>query len=114
MKKIIQPEAIKIVALAEAFDKEDFNQLILSADIVGDIVVSSGADALSVAEYKTIVVSADNQGINVQVDLEGAGQFVKIEGAGDAGVLAGKADVYEVRGNDEPVPAVINPANLAR
>lgn len=114
MKKIIQPEDIKIVALAAAFEKEDFNQLILAADTVGNIVVTSGPAAGSLVAYQTIAVTAENQGINVQVDLEGADKFVKIVGAGDTGVMAGKAYVEKVRGLDEPVPAVINPADHTR
>lgn len=112
MRKVIKEYDVKFVDLAEAFDKEDHEQLVGNAEDVSAVKVSHGATAEALTELseeavKALVQKNDESG-NFEVNLVGLGQFVKVEGAKSA-FLSDKRDVADVSSKDLPVEPMINP-----
>lgn len=112
MRKTIKEYDVQFVDLAEAFDKEDFEQLVGTAEDVSALKVSHGVTAEALEELSEEAVKAlvqvNEKSNNFEVNIVGLGQFVKLEGAKSA-FLTDKRDVKEVSSKDNPVPVMINP-----
>lgn len=112
MKKLIKEYEVKFVDVAEAFEKEEHEQLVGNATDVSALKVSHGATAealeeLNEEEVKALVQANEKTG-NFEVNLVGLDNFVKLEGA-ESAFLTDARDVYEVSSKPLPVDPIINP-----